>query len=286
MSHRKFQAAAGTAVAAVAAGMVTGTAAGPAEAASHAHAQDGWVRLAHLSPDTPAVDVYLYAFGGTSAEIVLEHVGYGDASPYEPLPQGLYTVAMRSAGASASTPPVISANVDVKAGAAYTVAGLGPFANLTLNVLSDRLTAPAHEADVRVIQASLRSPSVTVSAGGHQIGGSMHFPAVSDYRAVAAGPSAIAVKTPVTSVTSVMNLRAGSTYTLAVLDGQGTAPKILDLTDSVGVDGVPKGGVAAGLGGAADRGLFGPQEEAMLWGGLLVAGALGVGLSVRRLRRF
>jgi hypothetical protein len=38
----------------------------------------GWVRLAHLSPNTPAVDVYLYSFGDSSAEIVLHHVGYGD----------------------------------------------------------------------------------------------------------------------------------------------------------------------------------------------------------------
>lgn len=285
MSHRKFQAAAGTALAAVAAGMATGATAAPAEAAA-SHAQDGWVRLAHLSPDTPAVDVYLYAFGGTSAEIVLKHVGYGDASPYEPLPQGLYTVAMRSAGAAATTPPVISANVDVKAGAAYTVAGLGPFANLTLNVLSDRLGAPAHQADVRVVEASLQNPSATVSAGGRQIGGSLRFPTVSDYQSVAAGLRDVSVKTETASTSSSMNLRDGSTYTVAVLDGPNGAPKLLTLTDSVGADGVPKGGVAAGLGGTADRALFTPQEEAMLWGGLLVAGALGVGLSVRRLRRF
>ncbi|HLJ98838.1 MAG TPA: hypothetical protein VKU39_02900, partial [Streptosporangiaceae bacterium] len=42
----------------------------------------GWIRLAHLSPNTPAVDVYLYSFGDSSAFFVLKHVGYGAVSPY------------------------------------------------------------------------------------------------------------------------------------------------------------------------------------------------------------
>jgi hypothetical protein len=86
----------------------------------------GWVRLAHLSPNTPAVDVYLYSFGNSTAAQVLHHVGYGVVSAYEPLAVGDYTVAMRAAGAAASTKPVLSASLDVAAGGAYTVAGLGP----------------------------------------------------------------------------------------------------------------------------------------------------------------
>jgi hypothetical protein len=34
----------------------------------------GWIRLAHFSPNTPAVDVYLYSFGDATAQIVLHHV--------------------------------------------------------------------------------------------------------------------------------------------------------------------------------------------------------------------
>ena len=58
----------------------------------------GYLRLAHLSPNTPAVDVYLYSFGDPSAMVVLHHVGYGDVSPYEAVNSGEYTVAMRAAG--------------------------------------------------------------------------------------------------------------------------------------------------------------------------------------------
>jgi len=51
----------------------------PAAAASAASAAEGtgWIRLAHLSPNTPAVDVYLYSFGNSNAKIVLHHVAYG-----------------------------------------------------------------------------------------------------------------------------------------------------------------------------------------------------------------
>ena len=113
-----------------------------ASTASTAATGTGWIRLAHFSPNTPAVDVYLYSFGDASAQIVLHHVAYGDASPYEQVPTGDYTVAMRAAGASATSSPVLSASVDVAAGHAYTVAGLGPESGLRLQVLDDELTTP------------------------------------------------------------------------------------------------------------------------------------------------
>ena len=50
----------------------------------------GYLRLAHLSPNTPAVDVYLYSFGDPNAMVVLHHVGYGDVSPYEAVNSGEY----------------------------------------------------------------------------------------------------------------------------------------------------------------------------------------------------
>ena len=88
--------------------------------------QVGWIRLAHLSPNTPAVDVYLYSFGNPKAEIVLHHVSYGTVSPFEQVAAGDYTVAMRSSGAPPGSKPVLSTAVDITAGHAYTVAGDRP----------------------------------------------------------------------------------------------------------------------------------------------------------------
>ena len=143
-------------------------AAGPAAAATaHAPASSGygWVRLAHLSPNTPPVDVYLYSYGKPNAMIVLHHVSYGTVSGYERVPHGEYTVAMRGAGASPSSTPVLSNNLMVHPGHAYTVAGVGPYKALRLQVLDDRLTTPKGKSLVRVIQASLKEHEVTVTAG-------------------------------------------------------------------------------------------------------------------------
>ena len=35
----------------------------PAASAAPAAAPDGWVRIAHLSPQAPAMDIYVYPFG-------------------------------------------------------------------------------------------------------------------------------------------------------------------------------------------------------------------------------
>src|SRR5258707_7205305 len=82
-----------------------GMPAAAASAASSAAAGTGWIRLAHLSPNTPPVDVYLYSFGNSDAKIVLHHVAYGTVSPYEAVAGGDYSVAMRSVRAAASSQP-------------------------------------------------------------------------------------------------------------------------------------------------------------------------------------
>ena len=246
----------------------------------------GWVRLAHLSPDTPPVDVYLYPYGGKTAQIVLKHVAYGTLSPYQSLAPGDYLVAMRGAGAGATTDPVISTQVDVKAGEAYTVAGLGAESALTLQVLDDKLDAPAGKASVRVIEASLRSPSVSISAGGDTVATNLHFPAVTGYQTLDAGPCDLRVATQTAAATTQVDFSADSTYTLAVLDGSGASPKVLNLSDAAGTSTLPKGGVNTGLGGTADQSSGGgwPVRQTV-WGLLLAAGVGTALLAGRRLRR-
>ena len=54
-----------------------------------------YVRGAHFSPDTGAVDVYLTAFSGGTSTLWLSSVTYGDVSNYEPIAAGVYAVSMR-----------------------------------------------------------------------------------------------------------------------------------------------------------------------------------------------
>ncbi len=144
--------------------------AAPAVAATaQAPAGQSYLRLAHLSPDTPDVDVYVSSVADPARTFVVPAVGYGAVSPYRPVPPDAYVVSMRAAGSPAGSPPVISTTVDARPGAAYTVAGVGPSVGLGLSVLTDRLDIPAPgRATVRVINAAATAPSVDVGPLGGQ----------------------------------------------------------------------------------------------------------------------
>src|SRR6266568_99728 len=238
----------------------------PASAAPASHGT-GWLRLAHLSPNTPAVDVYLYSFGNSHAMIVLKHVSYGTVSGYQSVKSGDYTVAMRSAGAAASAKPVLSTSVNVVAGDAYTVAGMGPLSGLRLQVMRDRLSTPPGKALVRVIQASLRQHRVTVSAGRQVLAGKEAFARVSSYQTVSPGSWTLHAAGASESVSSKVTLAAGSIHTLVVLDHPGQL-WIASLEEAAGSKVLPQGAAATGFGGTAPR----PGSSPAPWLATLAAG--------------
>jgi hypothetical protein len=251
--------------------------------ASSAATDTGWIRLAHLSPNTPAVDVYLYSFKNPNARLVLHHVSYGTVSPYLPAAAGVYTVAMRLAGASASSPPVLSTAVTVEAGHAYTVAGMGPKAGLRLEVLPDVLTAPPGRTMIQVIQASMRQDRVTVLAGSDVLGRDLAFASATPFKAMSGGRYTVRAAGESERAADSASLHAGSIHTLVILDVPGHL-KIVDLTDAVGSKVIPAEAPATGLGGTAP--VQGPSIAGwltLLSAGLLVAAGGLVGL--RRSRR-
>jgi Domain of unknown function (DUF4397) len=234
--------------------------------------QVGWIRLAHLSPNAPAVDVYLYSFGNPAAQIVLKHVSYGTVSPFEQVAAGDYTVAMRAAGARASSKPILSAEVDVLAGHAYTVAGMGPAAGLRLQVIPERLTTPRGKALVRVIQASMQEDTVSVTLGQAKLARHLKFASVTSFVAVQPGTFTVRAAGVSESATASVTLAAGSVHTLVVLDEPGTLA-IDDLLDAAGSKVAPAGGPQTGLGGTAPR----PGSPLLPWAAVGVA---GLGLAV------
>jgi Domain of unknown function (DUF4397) len=258
---------------------LTAAAASPALASSIKQ-QDGWIRLAHLSPNAPAVDVYLYSLGNSTAMIVLHHVSYGTVSGYESVPAGDYTVAMRAAGKPASSPPVLSTSVDVQGGHAYTVAGMGPAAGLRLQVMDDVLTTPAGKSLVRVIQASLKQTKVTVTAGSQTQARNLAFGSVTSY--VPGSPETLKVHVAGSSMTasSTIDLSANTTHTIVVLDDPGRL-SIDTLTDAAGSNLMPSGGAATGFGGMAAR----PGSSPLPWLVALAAGVVVVAGGTLRLRQ-
>jgi hypothetical protein len=240
----------------------------------------GWLRLAHLSPNTPPVDVYLYSFHNPTALIVVHHVAYGTISGYQKVPAGEYTVAMRAAGAAASSPPVISTTVDVASGAAYTVAGTGPAKGLQLTVLHDRLTTPKGKALVRIIQASLREHQVTVRAGQSVLARDVTFASVTSYKVVSPGSWKVSAAGRTERTSSTITLAAGTIHTIVVLDGP-VDIRLDDLVDAAGSKIVPTGAPATGFGGTASR----RAHSDLPWAAVVGAGLLLSFAGYRRARR-
>jgi Domain of unknown function (DUF4397) len=226
-------------------------------AATPAAADDavGYVRLAHLSPDTPNVDVYLDKTGDAAfKEQVFQHVGYGVMSKYLALPVGTYTIAMRKENDPPSTQPVITTQVTVDSGGAYTVAGVGRFASLGLRVLTDDLSRPtAGKAKVRIIEASIKAPTIDVSLpDGTVVGSNVPFASTTSYTVIDPGTWNLKFQPKPAGKASTLSatLKSGSVYSVLVLDGpNGLKLQVLD--DASGSAAAPDGGVETGVGGEA-----------------------------------
>ncbi|WP_207890279.1 DUF4397 domain-containing protein [Rubrobacter taiwanensis] len=173
-----------------AAGLVALALAVPALAQSGG--ENAMLRVAHLSPDAPNVDVYL----NDEPVAELQGVPYGTISPYLPVPAGTQNVKVYAAGDTSE--PVIEADVDLAAGADYTVGAVGLVedGSLTAQVYQDDNTPPAGDnARLRVVHASPDAGPVDVGAqGGGNLVEGLEFPNASDYAEVPAGTYTIEVK--------------------------------------------------------------------------------------------
>jgi hypothetical protein len=114
------------------------------------------VRVAHLAPDAPNVDVYV------DDEAVLEDVSFGTISDYLELEPGSYDVRITETGTEEA---VYDESLEVEA-ANYTVAAIGeiseenqPFA---VEVFEDDLSDPGEMGRIRGIHAAPDAPAVDV----------------------------------------------------------------------------------------------------------------------------
>jgi len=264
----------------------------PASApASSAAASTGWIRLGNLSPATAPVDIYVYPSGSSVAQIVLPDVAYGTVSSYQVVDAGGYSVQTRAAGASASSPPVLSASVTVVGGHAFTVAALaGTSQGVQLKVLDDSLSAPKGKSLVRVIQATDQKQvtfhcSCAAGAPGNITTGAATG-SVSSYAAIPTGTWTMTATAPSASAALPVTLTADTVHTEVVVDAKPGSIAIENLLDAVGSGQPPVGGLGTGFGGTAPQGPGSPLP----WLAVIGAGALltvsgGLGWRRTRLRR-
>lgn len=143
------------------------------------------VRVAHLSPDAPAVDVCLKPAGGAYSRPLLAGLGasaglsYPQVTAYVELPPARYDVRVVAAGDQACGSAVIAdtTGVAVERGVTATVAAIGVLdrsgaashdPGLRLAVYADAESAAPGKGKLRFVHASPGTPAVDVGLGvGH-----------------------------------------------------------------------------------------------------------------------
>lgn len=158
--------------------LVGGSATGTVLADEH----QAYVRVAHASPDAPAVDVFV------NEEAVLEGVEFGTISDYLELDPGEYTFAVAPAGEGRDA-AVLEASAEVDAATFYTVAAVGTLDDIEAAVLRDNTTR------LRAVHFVPDAPAVDVSVvEGPTLFEGVEFGDVTDYVTVAPGSYDIAVQ--------------------------------------------------------------------------------------------
>jgi len=168
------------------------------------------VRVAHLSPDAPPVDVYV---NGTRA---LSGVSFKDVSSYLSVPAG--STNFRVTPANAASPVVIDATVNLNDGGNYTVAATGVLASIQPLVLEDD-RGTTGQAKVRFVHTGPDAPAVDIAvAGGPVIFSNVSFRQASAYPQVAPGTYDLEVRPAGTNVVALsipgVALRPGTNYTV------------------------------------------------------------------------
>ncbi|GGF41489.1 DUF4397 domain-containing protein [Subtercola lobariae] len=251
--------------------------------AADAPTAGGWIRIAHLSPDTKAVDVTLTALAGGAKVYELDDLAYGAVSAYVAMSQGTYVVAMVPTGSPANTPAMIQQSINVVSGQPMTVAALGKNSDLKTVVFPDDLTPPAAgQARVRVIQASTDVSSVSIATStGQPVTADAKQGTATGYASVPAGTWNLDLTGAASPATASVTLASGAVATLFVLDNSTGGVTIKPVIDSASVGATPVGGIQTGGGFLAHHINAAPSADSVLLGvTIALAAALLIALGV------
>jgi hypothetical protein len=191
-------------------------------------AQDeAFVRVVHASPDAPNVDIWV------DGEIVLSDVPFTAVSDYLALPAGDYSVQVTATGA---TDPVIDADLTFAAGISYTIAAIGPLAEISATVLTDDRAPAAGKAKLRVFHASPSAPaSVDVAVtDGPILVEALAYPEATDYLSVDPGTYPLEIRAAGetdAALTLEATLDAGENYTAIAMVGDDAGVQVIVATE-------------------------------------------------------
>ena len=217
--------------------------------------EPGRLRVAHLSPDTPAVDVSIAPATGAQpltdpGDALGPAIRYGDVGEFVELPPGSYAVSLRRAGSDRTTPPALSERIVIAPGAAVTVALTGLFADASLQTLPEDLSPPpAGSARVRVLAAAAGAGPLDLERlGGPVLASALPFGSAGVPVTVPSGPAVLRVDDGGAVSDVPVDLPAGSVSTVLVLDRTDGGRTLRVVLDAAAPAVVPVGGVEAGGG--------------------------------------
>ncbi len=119
------------------------------------------VRVAHLSPDAPAVDVLV------NGKAAFTDLSFGEFTDYADLPAGDYQIEVVAAGTTG--PAVIDANVTLPNHGDFSIAAINPLAKITAAIFEDENVRVPGTTRVRFVHASPGTPAVDIAVAGGPI---------------------------------------------------------------------------------------------------------------------
>ncbi len=190
----------------------------------------GFLRIAHLVPDAPAVDVCLQIGGGNAPFFgpVLSRLGateglsYSQVTRYLPLPATAYKIRVVAPNAPNCDQPLANlpdTNATIPPNAIITLAATGDLAGFQLTPFIDNAPrVPRNKTQIRVIHASPNAPTVDVGLRTPPNGFTPIFPGVSFRQAAPSGGVNYLEADPIPSAQIAVR-PAGQTTDVLIVDG-------------------------------------------------------------------
>ncbi|MET0188707.1 MAG: DUF4397 domain-containing protein [Pseudonocardia sediminis] len=212
--------------------------------AAGAQEPTGQIRLGHLSPTTPGVDITLSGPEGPSSvdQRVASGAAYGAVTDYLKLVPGRYSIYMRPAGSDPNAEAPLSAGLQIAAGTAQTLLFFdnGSGGSVRGELVNDDLTAPGTaDGKVRLVQGADGVPPLqALAVDGPKLATDLAYGTVTDYATVAAKTWNVRLSAGGQTLAGQLPVGGGSVNTVVVTKDKAGKLAVKPLSD---VKGLPVG---------------------------------------------